>query len=86
MNIELEKIEIEALIQLINATAIRGSDARLIARLLDKLEESEAVKQEYIMSRLRETEQQEKGSQIEPNEPQNTGGKKAKRKVKRKSK
>jgi hypothetical protein len=34
------------------------------------------------MSRLRQTEQQQKGSQIEPNQPQNTGGKKAKRKPK----
>lgn len=41
MNIEFDKIEIEALIQLINATAIHGSDARLIVRILDKLESSE---------------------------------------------
>jgi hypothetical protein len=38
------------------------------------------------MSRLRQTEQQQKGSQIEPNQPQNTAGKNDKRKAKRKTK
>lgn len=38
--LELEEIEIKALIQSINAAAFRGSDCRLIAKLLDKLEES----------------------------------------------
>lgn len=37
-DINFKKREIEALIQLINAAAIRGSDAKLIVGLLDKLE------------------------------------------------
>lgn len=39
-NIELEEIEIEALIQIIKASTIRGSDAHLIVSLLNKLEDS----------------------------------------------
>ena len=42
-DINFEKIEIEALIQVINAAAIRGSDSRIIANLLDKL--SNALKE-----------------------------------------
>lgn len=39
MNIEFEKEEIEALLQMVNATGVIGKDARLIVKILDKLEE-----------------------------------------------
>lgn len=37
---DFEEEEIKALLQIVNATAISGKDARLIVKILDKLEDS----------------------------------------------